>query len=851
GRLNAFSVQTTQGEWNFDVSTITGAAVQPSAGVDARTQPSSAAPQPPDAHNANVVKISYEPPAKIVQQSLAESSSARDLPQCDDDDDFMEPLPRRPVTKKQCVNASVADNATGKPAKNPVKYAHAPTVRCAPSAFNSFVDHLTFNQRMRIKEMGFGGLLHVSADRLESRELLKFLLDRLDPSTMVINISKDKGIHVTPYAVMQVLGLPDSGEHLHFHSHNQAYREFSAFKAWVGLEKSQDMHASHLQNILEDDSNMGSAMIDDDMEIRFFFIIACNKLLFPSTDNNIRCKDVYLTRDLTCLPGLNWWKILYLDNLQCKHQIAHTETPRAKYFDQNVIKRIITADRMKDRQGKATFGLLPVRSFKVPVNIDLLAATHFSSMQAEVHSLVAQNGTSLRKTQVMLVLANFEAKSKKASSYMNIGLQILRDAHQAAVHTLRTILHDEVNGNINQQHHDQTHACDEAQADDVDMHDNNSLENRGSEHEFDMPISRSEGNIEVPTDVTITPVVPLRAAEGDTGPSLPIDSTHDNVQEATSHVDSLLGVTDAYTTITSPRQTAKQVPDEVLIYHLSFTRTSSIFFLHFCQCTYDNIFFPESVNHRPQRLTKRPAMYVSPFKGDPQRATVPLSKALAVRKKFKCRMKCLREFSGSDILASFIDGEKMLCTGFMSYFVSCMSHDESVHMIDGGGYRVFLSLELGDYVNIEEGEGISQWESPQALAILQRDIEHVDPNKVKLFLLPVMEEDVLDSSPEDHKVYHQVLGDRIIHRLNLLFQLATNSPIKQFTRFKHPIIDICSQTRTTDCGFYALKFMELWNGESFHFPILTENIWQYKSQLLFYGIYHPINKIQKLPAGLE
>ena len=200
-------------------------------------------------------------------------------------------------------------------AKNPVKYAHAPTARCAPSAFNSFVDHLTFNQRMRIKEMGFGGLLHVSADRLESRELLKFLLDRLDPSTMVINISKDKGIHVTPYAVMQVLGLPDSGEHLHFHSHNQASREFSAFKAWVGLEESQDMHASHLQNILEDDSNMGSAMIDDDMAIRFFFIIACNKLLFPSTDNNIRCKDVYLTRDLTCLPGLNWCKAV-VDDLQ-------------------------------------------------------------------------------------------------------------------------------------------------------------------------------------------------------------------------------------------------------------------------------------------------------------------------------------------------------------------------------------------------------------------------------------------------------------------------------------------------------------------------------------------------------
>ena len=51
------------------------------------------------------------------------------------------------------------------------------------------------------------------------------------------------------------------------------------------------------------------------------------------------------------------------------------------------------------------------------------------------------------------------------------------------------------------------------------------------------------------------------------------------------------------------------------------------------------------------------------------------------------------------------------------------------------------------------------------------------------FFLPVMEEDhysvycinfihdridVLDSSPEDHTIYHNVLGDRIIRRLNLL-----------------------------------------------------------------------------------
>ncbi|CAN6373403.1 unnamed protein product [Urochloa humidicola] len=290
-------------------------------------------------------------------------------------------------------------------------------------------------------------------------------------------------------------------------------------------------------------------------------------------------------------------------------------------------------------------------------------------------------------------------------------------------------------------------------------------------------------------------------------------------------------------------------------------------------CTQDKTTHCPIIVPRPQRLTKRPAMYVSPFKGDPQRARAPMTKACAVRKKFHAGMKWksdifiksgLREISGEQILDTFIDAE-MLSTQFMSFFVACISHDER-HMADGGGYRVFLSQELGEYVNIEEDPDISQWESPAALAVLQRDIGDLDPTKVKLFLLPVMEEehysvycinfihdriDVLDSSAEHHTIYHQVLGDRIIRRLNLLFQLATNDKLKEFTRFKRPIIDACHVSHDNDSGLYALKFMELWNGDSFHVPILKENIRHYKSQLLFYGLYHTLNEIKKLPAGLE
>jgi len=394
----------------------------------------------------------------------------------------------------------------GQTTKTLVKYAHAPTVRCAPSTFNKFVDNLTLNQRIKIIEMGFGGLLGISAERIGSRELLKFLFDRLDPNSMVIELGKNRGIHVTPFAVKQVLGIPDSGEDLPLQTNNHASKALSKLKIMLDLEESQDLHASHLQKILKDDLELCSNLIDDETAIRFFFIIASNKLLFPSTDNNIRCKDIYLTRDLSRLSDMNWCKavvddlrhaaqayhidktkkgtpslpgcailliILYLDNLQCKHQIEHMNTPRAKYFDQNVIQKITSADRAKDQQGKATFGLLLLKSSNntcyytthhpfsdVPANNEPLAASYFPSILAELGGFVDQIDSRTRQSQARAALAKFDAKSKKASSYMNTGQLMLQNAHREVIRNLRAILQDKAHGNIGQDHHHQPNTSD-------------------------------------------------------------------------------------------------------------------------------------------------------------------------------------------------------------------------------------------------------------------------------------------------------------------------------------------------------------------------------------------------------
>lgn len=53
--------------------------------------------------------------------------------------------------------------------------------------------------------------------------------------------------------------------------------------------------------------------------------------------------------------------------------------------------------------------------------VERLAAPHFPSMEAELHALVAQIGSRSRKTEATLALENFDAKAKKASSYVNIG----------------------------------------------------------------------------------------------------------------------------------------------------------------------------------------------------------------------------------------------------------------------------------------------------------------------------------------------------------------------------------------------------------------------------------------------
>ncbi|CAD6247341.1 unnamed protein product [Miscanthus lutarioriparius] len=718
----------------------------------------------------------------------------------------------------------------------------------------------------------------------------------------------------------------------------EACKALSAFKDFIGLQEDEGVHTKYLQEIWEADIELDSRMLDDDMCIKIFFMIASNKLLFPSSDNNIRAKDVYLARNLSRLPTMNWCKavtdeirdaartwrldrttkvspsitgcaifllIVYLDNLRCNHQINHKDIPRANYFNQDLIKKIIAADKTKDDQGKVTFGRLPLRDIndtvyymphhsipEKPANIQPVTNIQFPTILSELGGVVNVTVAKLKRKLLVQALAQFDIKSKKATTFLNKGQLMLQASHDQLVAKVRSILENQSCENNSIDHQAQPTAPSAGFVTNQHIHreahvplQQNSPTKAAAPHPTDATANaESEQELDhehspVHTDVTIGDVVPpildQATDQGGTGQASQIGSPNVNVHGGTSSLDSLVDLISASViptahpqttttdTMTSEAvvltQTQHQLPDEVL-------RPDSTID--------DEPLLPAAVYPKPQHLTRRPSKYVSPFKGDPMRTRVPMSKALAVRKKFLPSLKSLNqvfisigfiEFTGNEILDSFPDDQE-LSSKFMSYLVQCLSHDESVRMPDGGGYRVFLSHRIGEYVNMEDEEEFEEWQFHNALEILESDIAAVDTTNVKLFFLPIMEEDhytvycinlihdriyILDSSPDDHRLYHEVVGNRIIPRLNLLFQEATDGKFKSFTRFRRPILPVPLQRNATDSGYFAIKFMELWNGESFHLPILTENAAMFRDQLLYYAIYHQINTIDKLPAGLE
>lgn len=68
--------------------------------------------------------------------------------------------------------------------------------KCDPALIIATIGKLTIDQMSEVSKLSLDGLLKFNLEALERRDLLYFLMDRIDPNDMVL-----RSIPITPHAV--------------------------------------------------------------------------------------------------------------------------------------------------------------------------------------------------------------------------------------------------------------------------------------------------------------------------------------------------------------------------------------------------------------------------------------------------------------------------------------------------------------------------------------------------------------------------------------------------------------------------------------------------------------------------
>eukprot|EP00267_Zea_mays_P040560 XP_008680581.1 uncharacterized protein LOC103655638 [Zea mays] len=296
----------------------------------------------------------------------------------DEDDDFM------PLSKKRNFDDSptkVLKKIVTKQRKavDPPRQQRL-NVRCNPQNVIVSIQILNDRQRQAIARRGFSSILDMRVDALGSRSHLAWLMEKLDHNDMTIRAGPGKELKITKETVHLILGLPNAGGGKAL-GIDEAVAA-NNLRAELGLSKEEFGVAA-----LQDRLGKG---FDDDLSIRYFFLILFNRLLFPTARWGITNHEVLLTEEMDRFHEIDWCQIIFNDFCQAAkkwhtrsvtnvsttiygcsivillyyldhlHDSAAPQnkrgTPRIKYFDRNIIQALTRADKGKIRQGQEPFG---------------------------------------------------------------------------------------------------------------------------------------------------------------------------------------------------------------------------------------------------------------------------------------------------------------------------------------------------------------------------------------------------------------------------------------------------------------------------------------------------------------
>ncbi|KAM0878951.1 hypothetical protein ACQ4PT_034530 [Festuca glaucescens] len=313
----------------------------------------------------------------------------------DDDDDFVDVPPRPSVSSSKATRVAVRKGKKSKSSNAEPKHSEGvqnpskrknPNYRSAPNKVVEAIKSLKDPQKVKIRDYPFGPLLDLKLRGLENTKLLVFLMDRLDPDTLILDIGNGKPLKITRHSIQCVLGLPNRGKRMVAPDKHKQKEALSNLKQKLGIEAGADVKVQDLITWLQKGDT-------DPFSVRCFIMILLGKLLVPGTSDFITGKEAALTEDMASLHSVNWasfifddiavaaklWRskksctnpsmhgclmfllVYYLDNLRGEHSTDPQLTPRIAHITKQQVLDLIEEDKQVVN-GVETFGALLLRS---------------------------------------------------------------------------------------------------------------------------------------------------------------------------------------------------------------------------------------------------------------------------------------------------------------------------------------------------------------------------------------------------------------------------------------------------------------------------------------------------------
>nr|CAB3461834.1 unnamed protein product [Digitaria exilis] len=215
------------------------------------------------------------------------------------------------------ATAPPADDAA-EDALEDVKKRHGqpPSIRCSPSMFKNILSVLNDDMRTHLHAKGFGGLLQFAPAKLD-RHLACWLMQRLNPDTMKLELGGGKEISVDELAVWCVFQLPRTGGDPPILSADVLRAKQDDLGRLVCGSSYDPKKGFSVADIRK---GLHSGSLSDSLGLRAFFLAAFNSLLFSNSDSYIRLEDVQLSEDVDNIGDKNWCKAV-IDDLSAAARV--------------------------------------------------------------------------------------------------------------------------------------------------------------------------------------------------------------------------------------------------------------------------------------------------------------------------------------------------------------------------------------------------------------------------------------------------------------------------------------------------------------------------------------------------